>query len=166
MDAVEQLLQAVKPSFVLGTLGYTELGQRYSWQYFFEQDFESDITLDTSYPAKESVSYAAWPLQAYIKGFSISNAVAVTFTHKADFPLENLVSPPDRDLNSPPLLESLGEVTLLITGGTVKANLIELDSKKHLFCIREAWEKEEYFAFLLFCSFVCFLFCCFIGFFF
>lgn len=93
---------------MLCTLGDTELGQRYSWQDGFLLDFESDMTLDTSSPAKESVSYAAWPLQASRKGFSISNAVAVTLTHKADFPLEDWVSPPDRDLNSPPLLECLG----------------------------------------------------------
>lgn len=63
--------------FVMGIHGDTE-----KIPYFgYHIPSLSDITidLDKEFTKTESASYAAWPIQAYIKGLSISSSLALSF---------------------------------------------------------------------------------------
>lgn len=52
------------------------------------------------------------PLQAYRKGFYISNAIALTHTHKEDWTLQDWVAPNDAGLDLPKLQEAESRKTV------------------------------------------------------
>lgn len=137
---------------MLGILCSPELDQCYSC---LDACSEEDITLDTASPASEVACYAAWPIQAYIKGFSISNALALTFTSRDDFvvedfsasrddfEVEDFSAPRDWCTASPEPLEYVSDITLQISGGTVQSVMVNVDPHRRILCTREAWEREE-----------------------
>lgn len=105
----------------------------------------SDITidLDKEFTKTESASYAAWPIQAYIKGLSISSSLALSFRQNQEWTFKKCVSPGDVHYFYPLTLEALGEVTLKINGGTVRAKVDEIEAGRRMLRLSEAWEEEE-----------------------
>lgn len=105
----------------------------------------SDITidLDKEFTKKESASYASWPIQAYIKGFSISSSLALSFTHNEEWTFQKCQSPGNVHYFYPFTLEALGEVTLKINGGTVRAHVDEIEAGRRILRLNETWEEEE-----------------------
>lgn len=53
--------------------------------------YEEDVTEERDEHNKEVAYYAAGPIQAYVRGLSISNAIALTYTHKEDWKPEERV---------------------------------------------------------------------------
>lgn len=112
--------------FVMGIHGDTERVPYLECHKPYLSDIAID--LDTKFTKKESASYASWPIQAYIKGFSISSSLALSFTHNEEWTFKKCESPGNVHYFYPFTLEALGEVTLKINGGTVRAHVDEIEA--------------------------------------
>lgn len=55
---------------MIGLLDSPELGRQHNWTAAFA---DLDVTLGSASPSSVSARYASWPLQAYIRGFPLSN---------------------------------------------------------------------------------------------
>ena len=104
---------------------------------------EKDVNADKWDEIEGTPYYAAWPVQAYIEGFQMSNNIALTYTlNECKQPENWLHANDDKDDTS---IYSIIErkVTLKISGGTVKAYENEISSTRKVIRLREWWEKEE-----------------------
>ena len=90
----------------------------------------------------EEICYASWPLQAYIKGLPISHCLSLTYTSTDSCLLSDFSAPLSADPSSSPLPETVNELILKISGGTVTRTVIDIDPHRRLFRIHEAWERE------------------------
>lgn len=83
--------------------------------------------------------YAAWPVQAYIEGFTVSNAITLTYTHMDAWDLEGWISSKEGDRSNSTVVEK--KVTLKINGGTVKAAIAEISPTREAVVLKEGWAK-------------------------
>lgn len=87
--------------------------------------------------------YAAWPVQAYIEGFRLSNNIALTYTLKQCPQLEQWIHAREDEDDSSSYSIEKRKVILKINGGTVVAYEKEVSPTRSIMQLDAKWEKEE-----------------------
>lgn len=82
-------------------------------------------------------------MQAYMEGFAISSAIALTYTHEDTWGLEEWIAKEGEISQLGNVAEVEKKVTLQIHGGTRKAEVVDRNPARKSIAYKEAWEKEE-----------------------
>jgi len=89
--------------------------------------------------------YAAWPVQAYIERFHVSNSIVVTYTHTDTEELEGWIDSNEAEAKGYDSNYTIVErkVTLKINGGTVAAAIEAISPIRDGLVLQERWEKGQ-----------------------
>lgn len=127
--------------FCIGVMPEEPTEDSQAWTKLTEKDVDGIVWDDET---QCEPYYAAWPVQAYIDKFRLSNNIALTYTLKEGQTEEqwfNSEREQEDDDSTYSILER--KVILKIGGGTVKAYDREISPTRRIIVLEEEWEKED-----------------------